>query len=109
MGKEEKTEENISQILSKQKVCTDGNVNNDHYDEDSSTRDHIEDLKKWIEGHDEDIRDSGANSRCQRHHYLETLQELIKSHEYAVEMKRVSTSASTWLKSIGRGHGEGKH
>jgi hypothetical protein len=30
------------------------------------------------------------------------LEELLKSHAYAVEMKRAAHSASTWLKSIGR-------
>ena len=30
------------------------------------------------------------------------LEELVRSHEYAMEMKRASHSASTWLKSIGR-------
>lgn len=30
------------------------------------------------------------------------LEELLRSHEYAVEMKRASLSASSWLKSIGR-------
>ena len=36
---------------------------------------------------------------------MKTLDELVKSHAYAVEMKRASVSASTWLKSIGRGQG----
>ena len=30
------------------------------------------------------------------------LEELVRSHEYAMEMKRASQSASSWLKSIGR-------
>jgi hypothetical protein len=30
------------------------------------------------------------------------LKELVKSHEYALEMKRASKSASVWLQSIGR-------
>jgi hypothetical protein len=34
---------------------------------------------------------------------LAVLDELVRSHAYAMEMKRASASASTWLKSIGRG------
>lgn len=105
-SKEEETDEDISQILSKQKVGTNDSMNIDHYDCDSSMQDRIENLKKWIEGQDED---NNPNKRSQRQHYEEILQELITSHAYAVEMKRVSTSASTWLKSIGRGHSEGSH
>jgi len=33
---------------------------------------------------------------------LQALQELLRSHEYALEMRRVSKSASSWLQSIGR-------
>ena len=39
---------------------------------------------------------------------LQVLSELMKSREYALEMRRVSKSASSWLKSIGRSsEGEG--
>ena len=34
---------------------------------------------------------------------MEILDVLVKSYAYAVEMKRAAASASTWLKSIGRG------
>jgi hypothetical protein len=42
-----------------------------------------------------------SNKHEKRKHALE---ELLRSHEYAMEMKRVSQSASCWLKSIGRSH-----
>lgn len=34
---------------------------------------------------------------------VDALEELLKAHSYALEMKRAARSASSWLKSIGRG------
>ena len=34
---------------------------------------------------------------------VDALEELLKAHSYALEMKRASLSASSWLRSIGRG------
>ncbi len=41
--------------------------------------------------------DDNSNNQTQ-----EVLEELVRSHEYALEMRRVSRSASSWLESIGR-------
>lgn len=34
---------------------------------------------------------------------MDALEELLKAHSYAMEMKRAALSASSWLRSIGRG------
>jgi hypothetical protein len=43
-----------------------------------------------------------GTSRLTHDERVEALEELLRSHEYALEMRRVSQSASSWLKSIGR-------
>jgi len=103
-AKEEKTEEGTSD------VPTNSVENYDFSDYDLEEL--IEDFKKWIK--DQDIEsnssdENGTNKRQERRHRSEILQELVKSHAYAVDMKRASTSASAWLKSIGRGQGLSKH
>lgn len=50
---------------------------------------------------EEVLGDFNDNSEAHRKRKL-ALEELLRSHEYAVEMKRASQSASSWLKSIGR-------
>ena len=40
---------------------------------------------------------------------MAVMDELVKSHAYAVEMKRAAVSASSWLKSIGRGQKGGSN
>jgi hypothetical protein len=108
-AKEEKTGEGISQIP---RVDLNDNMKTARFESDSDLHELIEDFKTWIEEHDEENNpstDNGTNKRHQRQHRMEILKELVKSHAYAVEMKRASTSASTWLKSIGRGHNASKH
>ena len=108
-AKEEKTGEGISQIP---RVDSNDNMNDNRSESDSDLHELVEDFKAWIEEHDQKNNpstDNGTNKRYQLQHRMEILQELVKSHAYAVEMKRASTSASTWLKSIGRGQSANKH
>lgn len=42
---------------------------------------------------------------CSHEQRLLALDELVRSYQYASEMKRVSVSASSWLKSVGRSTG----
>ena len=91
---------------SEEKLDLNGIKNYDHSESDLYQL--IGDFKKWIEKQDEDSNsnsENGTSMQHQRQHRTEILQELVKSHAYAVEMKRASVSASTWLKSIGRGQG----
>ncbi len=111
-AKEEKTEDGASHVQknSKEKVNANGFTNYNH--SDSDVKDLIEEFQKWVDEQDEDSSSSGEDDLKKRHRRLqrtETLQELVKSHAYAVDMKRASTSASAWLKSIGRGQGLSKH
>lgn len=108
-AKEEKTEDGNSrmQLASTQKVSQNENMNTSS--SDSALHELIQDFKKWIEDNDEDNDPSGDNGPKQRQRRAEILQELVKSHAYAIEMKRASSSASTWLKSIGRGQSTSKH
>jgi hypothetical protein len=50
---------------------------------------------------EEKLGDFHSNSEAHHKRKL-ALEELLRSHEYALEMKRASQSASHWLKSIGR-------
>lgn len=50
---------------------------------------------------EEKLGDFHNNSEAHHKRKL-ALEELLRSHEYAIEMKRASQSASFWLKSIGR-------
>jgi hypothetical protein len=51
-------------------------------------------------------REGQDNEHVQR---MAVMDELVKSHTYAVEMKRAAVSASSWLKSIGRGQKGGNN
>mmetsp|Transcript_7523 Transcript_7523/g.18505 ORF Transcript_7523/g.18505 Transcript_7523/m.18505 type:complete len:1781 (-) Transcript_7523:305-5647(-) len=108
--KEEKTEEGTCQLTPAAKRQMDFNdSNHDHYDSESALNDLIEDFKKWVEDRDEDHSpNSDDEKRSQRQRRADTLQDLVRSREYAVEMKRASASASCWLKSIGRRQSTGK-
>eukprot|EP00980_Cylindrotheca_fusiformis_P028014 scaffold22575_cov141-Cylindrotheca_fusiformis.AAC.45 len=53
-----------------------------------------EELQKWK--NEQDNSDENFSIR------IAVLEELLRSHAYAGEMKRAAHSASTWLKSIGR-------
>ena len=44
----------------------------------------------------------GLDSENGHRHHLAVLDELVRSHEYAQEMRRASQSALSWLNSIGR-------
>ena len=106
--KEMKSEEDLCPTppASEEKLDLNGIKNCDHSESDLYQL--IGDFKKWIEKQDEDSNsnsENGTSMQHQRQHRTEILQELVKSHAYAVEMKRASVSASTWLKSIGRGQG----
>ena len=108
-AKEEKTGEGISQTP---RVDPNDNLNNNRSESDSDLHELIEDFKAWIQEHDDENNqstDNGTSKRYQWQRRMEILQDLVKSHAYAVEMKRASTSASTWLKSIGRGQSASKH
>ena len=95
--KEEKTEYQVSHISSglRHGMETGGEIDNVRSDIDSALFRIIEDFRKWSQEHDDVAR--------QHSRRMEILDELFKSHAYAVEMKRAASSASTWLKSIGRG------
>ena len=102
--KEEKTEEGTCPLTSDAKLQVDLNdSNHDHHDSESALQDLIQDFKKWVEDHEDNTASSHDEKRnlCQRK--IELLQDLVRSRVYAVEMKRASASASSWLKSIGRG------
>jgi len=111
-AKEEKTEDGACHVqpASKEKVNANSVTNYDR--SDSDMKDLIGNFQKWIDEQDEENSAGGEDDVNMRHRRLqrtEILQELVKSHAYAVDMKRASTSASAWLKSIGRGQGLSKH
>lgn len=59
-------------------------------------------------------RDADGEKGEIEHAHMDVLEELVRSHEYALEMNRASQSAASWLKSIGRSQPdtlkeEGKH
>jgi hypothetical protein len=57
----------------------------------------VEDLRKIA---DENPEGAAGETAAEQ---VDALEELLKAHSYALEMKRASLSASSWLKSIGRG------
>lgn len=70
---------------------------NNESDSESLIQNMADELRKISLGVDD--ADSKDNNHSKR---MVALEELLKSHAYALEMKRAATSASTWLKSIGR-------
>jgi hypothetical protein len=101
--KEEKTEDDLSQISPglRYGMETGDEIDNVRSDIDSALFRIIEDFRKWSQEHDDVAR--------QHSRRMKILDELFKSHTYAVEMKRAASSASTWLKSIGRGQTVSNH
>eukprot|EP00538_Stauroneis_constricta_P012586 CAMPEP_0119570894 /NCGR_PEP_ID=MMETSP1352-20130426/43845_1 /TAXON_ID=265584 /ORGANISM="Stauroneis constricta, Strain CCMP1120" /LENGTH=1450 /DNA_ID=CAMNT_0007620571 /DNA_START=222 /DNA_END=4574 /DNA_ORIENTATION=- len=63
--------------------------------EDEQVEDVIDEIKKEIET----LKDSNPDRHAAR---ITAIDVLSRSHSYAMEMKRASLSASTWLKSIGK-------
>ena len=102
-AKEEKSEETQS---SEEKPGGNEFSNLDNFDPD--VQDLVDIFQKWIENEDKEGKGTKTKKRHQRQRRTKILQELISSHAYAVDMKRASVSASTWLKSIGRGQGTSK-
>jgi hypothetical protein len=101
--KEEKTEDDLSQISPglRYGMETGDEIDNVRSGIDSALFRIIEDFRKWSQEHDDVAR--------QHSRRMKILDELFKSHAYAVEMKRAASSASTWLKSIGRGQTVSNH
>lgn len=58
-------------------------------------------IMKELQAEEGKLEDDHSKSDTYRKRKL-VLEELLRSHEYALEMKRASQSASLWLKSIGR-------
>ena len=56
----------------------------------------LQDVRSSLKDNEDDDSDEKAEK-------VAALDELLKSHSYALEMKRAALSASSWLKSIGRG------
>eukprot|EP00536_Pseudo-nitzschia_multiseries_P009079 jgi/Psemu1/325479/estExt_fgenesh1_pg.C_2460006 len=114
-AKEEKTEDHNSQVSTESMHEAQQNANvsdNDNRDNDGVLQGLIQNFKQWSEEHrgDSTLRnDSGIGKQYNYSRQVELLEELARSHAYAKEMKRASTSASTWLNSIGRGQTTGNH
>jgi hypothetical protein len=80
----------------------------DDFRSESMIKSTMEEFQQWAKGPndsgDDDCKNCSMNQDRKRR--IAVLDELMKSHQYAVEMKRAAVSASTWLKSIGRGQQE---
>ena len=66
----------------------------------------VQDFQNWSQ---EQNGDDISNDGCVGEHHsrrMEIINELLKSHAYAVEMRRAATSASKWLKSINKSNEE---
>jgi hypothetical protein len=81
------------------------NGDRDNFPSDSILFTMMDEFRKWSL---DQVGQSDQNEGCaiERDHTqrMAVMEELVKSHAYALEMKRAAVSASTWLKSIGRGH-----
>ena len=61
----------------------------------------VEELKRMSQKQDQ-IGGQAHDFNHNHNQRMSALDELLRSHAYALEMKRAAVSASTWLKSIGR-------
>ena len=59
-------------------------------------------VNKNSSGKDTNVDDDSAKALHDHSARMEVLDELVRSHTYALEMKRASMSANAWLRSIGR-------
>ena len=62
----------------------------------------VEELRMISEGCGKDSKLLPAGTQSGHDVRMAALDELVRSHSYALEMKRAALSASAWLKSIGR-------
>ena len=109
--KEEEKQDDVSQITQglTHGLETGDDIGKIHSDMDSPLFRMIETFRIWSQEHDADDNSSDNDVAQQHSRRMFILGELLRSHAYAVEMKRAASSASTWLKSIGRGHNENIH
>jgi len=109
--KEEEKQDEVSQITQRltHGLETCDGIGKIHSDMDSPLFRMIETFRIWSQEHDADDNSSDNDVAQQHSRRMLILGELLRSHAYAVEMKRAASSASTWLKSIGRGHTENIH
>ncbi|KAG7365539.1 hypothetical protein IV203_038743 [Nitzschia inconspicua] len=70
---------------------------------DSVIKTTIQEIRQWSESRQTTTGDQVDKVDSDHARRMEVLEDLLKSRQYAVEMKRAATSASSWLCSIGRG------